>query len=120
MPESIHKDDKDHFKEREKVQPNVANQDDDSDSELLFGALDDERYPSMDEGIDLRSNDAPLTENDRSFKSTNERKSMTKEQIVGQFIGMANFRARYRRSSSGLSVHWKDAVKKAGNLIDPW
>lgn len=73
----------------------------DDKNDLMFGSLDDEESP-------LRSN------------STNTNSLLTKTQIVEQFIGLANNRAKHRRSTLGLQGHWKDAAKKAGNLVDPW
>ena len=88
----------------------------DDDSDLLFGSLEDERSPSIEEEIHLRSVSDPK----RSLIGVHRQTSLTKEQIVEQFIGTANIRAKFRRCTVGLTGHWKDAAKKAGDLVDPW
>lgn len=134
-PKSLCEYDAHHLNEQENIAKNDKNADDDGD--LIFGALDDDHNPSIDEEIHLRSNDKrkhsstntvdseldsvlPIVEGDRSIASVNQRQSLTKEQIAEQFIKMANFSAKHRRSKVGLSSHWKDAARKAGNRVDPW
>lgn len=70
-------------------------------NDLVFGSLEDEEIHPQ-----------PQSNTTNSI--------LTKEQIVEQFIGLANIRAKHRRSTVGLTGHWKDAAKKVGNLVDPW
>ncbi len=122
--------------------------DDDDDDDLIFGALDDEndsknKSPLTDEGIHLpidlerakkreRTNSSistaddewenilPITESDgliHHFQSINEKNSFE------QIIGMSNFRAKHRlrrRSKTTTLIRWKDAMRKAAHLKDPW
>lgn len=86
------------------------------DSVLLFGSLEDEQSVSIDEGINRPS----VLDAKRSLLGVQRQTSLTKEQIVEQFIGTANIRAKFRRCTIGLTGQWKDAAKKAGDIVDPW
>jgi hypothetical protein len=119
---------------------------DDDDDDLIFGALDEDsnskdKSPLTDEGIhfpkdvertkkrertsssistadDEWENILPITESDgliHQLQSINEKNSSE------QIIGMSNFRAKHRlRRRSKTLIRWKDAVKKAAHLKDPW
>jgi hypothetical protein len=108
------------------------------DDDLIFGALDDEKSTSIDEGINFPSeelertnssistaddeweNMLPLTEGDapiQQVQSTSEKFSFQ------QIVGMANFRFKHRlhrHSKPNTLVNWHVAAKKAAQLEDPW
>ena len=120
----------------------------DDDDDLIFGALDEDnnskdKSPFPDEGIHLPKdvertkkrertsssistaddeweNILPITESDgviHQFQSNNENNSSE------EIIGMSNFRTKHRlhrRSKTSTLIRWKNAVKKAAHLKDPW
>lgn len=92
MPESIREDEINHSDEEIKG---------DNDSDLLFGSLEDEIHS-------------------RSSIDVHRQTSLTKEQIVEKFIGIANIRAKYRSSKVGSTDYWKGAARKTSDLVDPW
>jgi hypothetical protein len=135
IPKSIREDDINH--------PNNSEEDDD----LIFGALDNEKSPSIDErdihypsenertkkrertSSSISTTDGewenilPITESDGLLSSTNHLESINEKSSTEQIIGMSNFRAKHRlrrRSKSNTLVRWKDAVKKVVQLKDPW
>ncbi|CAF1102517.1 unnamed protein product [Adineta ricciae] len=102
----------------------------------------DEVSPSSDEGIQLSSsmdrvekrershssmndeweNMLPLTESDALLNTTSLPPTNGKDSS-DQIIGMSNFRAKHRlrrRSKTNSLVRWRNAVKKAVLLKDPW
>jgi hypothetical protein len=131
------------IREDDANQVNNGNEDDD----LIFGALDNEKSPSIDEReIHLRfenertkkrertsssisiaddewENILPITESDGLSTSINHLQSIHEKSSPEQIIGMSNFRAKHRlrrRSKTNTLVRWKDAVKKVVQLKDPW
>ena len=65
----------------------------------------------------------PITEVDGLFTSINHLQSINKKSSTEQTVGMSNFRAKHcvrRHSPTNSLFRWKDAVKKAVLLKDPW
>lgn len=65
----------------------------------------------------------PITEGDGSLTSINHLQSINKKNSIEKIIGMSNFRAKHhlhRHSKNNTLVRWKDAMKKAAHLKDPW
>lgn len=138
IPKSIRED---HKNEQKQVYQKAKEDNDDDD--LIFGALDDEKSPSTDEGIHLPTeieqtkkrerahssistvddeweNMLPITEGDGNL---NRLESINEKNSNEQIIGMSNFRAKHRlrrRSKPNTLNRWKDAVRKAAHLKDPW
>ena len=65
----------------------------------------------------------PIIEVDGSFTSINHLQSINGKLSTERTVGMSNFRAKHRlrhHSQANTLSRWKDAVKKAVQLRDPW
>lgn len=95
-------------------------QDKDDENDLIFGSLDEETNDHSND-VDSRCDSlSSIAESDRDSTSTHEEKQRSREKIAEQFIKMANSRVKHRQAKPGSSSHWKNAVKKAGDIADPW
>lgn len=118
-----------------------ALEDDNSSKEKL-----DIKTPSTDEGISLYAevertkkreragssistneddweNMLPITEGDGSFYPVNHLQSIHEKGSSEYNVGMSNFRAKHRlcrRSKTSTLGRWREAIKKAAHLKDPW
>lgn len=104
------------------------------------------RTPSTDEGISLWhemertkkreragssistneddwENMLPITEGDGQFSPINHLQSILERMPSEQTVGMSNFRAKHRlrhRVKTSTLGRWREAIKKAAHLKDPW
>ena len=113
--------------EEKHTSKNTQGKDDESD--LVFGSLEEETNDHSNEKHQLsltNTVDSPcdsllsIARSDQESTLTHEEKQRSREKIAEQFIKMANSRAKHRQSKPGSSGHWKNAAKKAGDIVDPW
>ena len=80
-------------------------------------------HSSLSTGNDEWENMLPITEGDAALTTASPLQPIEEKDPAGQIIGMSNFRAKHRlrrRSKTDSLVRWREAVKKAVKLKDPW